>query len=128
MGFRQETEQSEQQEKQEQQESTKSEGDDAVARARAIVMRFQQEVDDPTIASDVDYAKLRRDHAEKEQKRLRGFTLKNYEYVMKHEENELRKHVNVMNQMTAYEEKQALQAELIRQQQIQRKGILIKIC
>ena len=98
--------------------------DEAAEKARAIAMRFHLEskpiIDDNTIDKSLPYAELRRTHFEKERKKLQTFHLKNLEYVMKHEEKELRHHVDCMNQMTAYEEKQQIQFQVAQEQHRQR--------
>jgi len=93
-----------------------------VEKALAIAMKFHhQAVTDKTIPDDIDYAQKRRNHFQKERRKLQEFRLKNLEYVMKHEERELRKHVECMNQVTAYEERQQLQLQFQQQQQRQRR-------
>ena len=90
----------------------------AAERARAIAMRFRKEdedgmiVGDASIPADVEYARLRREHFERERRRLSSFRLKNLEYVMRREEGELRRHVECMDQMTQYEERLMLHKEL----------------
>mmetsp|Transcript_4420 Transcript_4420/g.9558 ORF Transcript_4420/g.9558 Transcript_4420/m.9558 type:complete len:452 (+) Transcript_4420:85-1440(+) len=94
----------------------------SVEKALAIAMKFHhQAVTDKTIPDDIDYAQKRRNHFQKERRKLQEFRLKNLEYVMKHEERELRKHVECMNQVTAYEERQQLQLQFQQQQQRQRR-------
>ena len=91
----------------------------AVERARAIAMRFRKEEEegksvivDASVPDNVDHARLRRDHFERERTRLGLFRLKNLEYVMRHEEGELRRAVECMDHMTQYEERLLLQKEL----------------
>jgi len=89
----------------------------AADRARAIAMRFREDEDgmivgDASIPADVEYARLRREHFERERRRLSSFRLKNLEYVMRREEGELRRHVECMDQMTQYEERLMLHKEL----------------
>ena len=109
-----------QQDEQKQQQHAQS---DAIEKARAIAMRFHHQstqIDDASINSNVNYAQLRRDHFQKERQKHQVHRLKNLEYVMKHEETELRRQVECMNQMTAYEERQQLQLQLQQEQQRQR--------
>ncbi len=98
--------------------------------ARAIAMRFQQEalqqqhpsnctINDTSIPLNINYAQLRHQYFQQERNKLQLFTLKNLEYIMKQEENELRKHVTVMNEMVAYEEQQDIQLQLRQEQQKQ---------
>ncbi|KAL3815905.1 hypothetical protein ACHAXA_005753 [Cyclostephanos tholiformis] len=92
----------------------------AVEMARAIAIRFRMEQEgggksvivDASVPDDVDYARLRRDHFERERTRLGMFRLKNLEYVMRREEGELRRTVECMDRMTEYEERLQLQKEL----------------
>ena len=109
-----------QQDEQKQQQHAQS---DAIEKARAIAMRFHHQstqIDDASINSNVNYAQLRHDHFQKERQKHQVHSLKNLEYVMKHEETELRRQVECMNQMTAYEERQQLQLQLQQEQQRQR--------
>ena len=92
----------------------------AVEMARAIAIRFRREQEgggksvivDASVPDDVDYARLRRDHFERERTRLGMFRLKNLEYVMRREEGGLRRTVECMDRMTEYEERLQLQKEL----------------
>lgn len=103
-----------------------------IEKARAIAMRFQQEtilqqqqqqkpstINDTSIPNNINYAQLRHQYFQQERNKLQIFTLKNLEYIMKHEEKELRKHVAVMNEMVAYEEQQDIQLQLRQEQQKQ---------
>mmetsp|Transcript_13058 Transcript_13058/g.28608 ORF Transcript_13058/g.28608 Transcript_13058/m.28608 type:complete len:508 (-) Transcript_13058:329-1852(-) len=102
---------------------------DAIERARAIARRFHientQHYNTTATAPDtrtstipsINYAQQRLLHTQHFQTKLQSFRLKNLSYVMKHEEHELRQHVNTMNQMTAYEERLQIQSELQRRQQ-----------
>ena len=99
---------------------------DAVEKARAIARRFHAEMTsnsslilDNSIPSGINYLEKRREHFQKEQTRLDKFRLKNLEYVIKHDEKELRRHVDCMNQITAFEEKQSIKLELAKQQQLE---------
>lgn len=103
-----------------------------IEKARAIAMRFQKEtlekqqhpsnyaaINDTSIPNNIDYALLRHQYFQQERNKLQMFTLKNLEYIMKHEEDELRSHVTIMNEMVAYEEQQDLQLQLRQEQQKQ---------
>ena len=114
---------------------------DAVQKARAIALRFHQDstANDETSAAiaaaftinnsnthnndfaidNINYAKERQNYFQNERIKLQTFRLKNLEYVMKHEEKELRKHVECMNQMTQWEERQTVQ-RLLQQEKQQR--------
>jgi hypothetical protein len=108
------------------------ESNDPIERARAIARRFHVEstqrrtldnnsiIPDNSIPSGINYLEKRQAHFLKERNKLDKFRLKNLEYVIKHDERELRHHVDCMNQITAFEEKQSIQLELAKQQQIQR--------
>ena len=99
--------------------------DDPLQKARAIAMKFHKEstntsMNDTSIPTNINYAQQRQQYFQREEQKLASFRLKNLEYIMKHEECELRKHVNVMNELTAYEEKQEIQLQLHKQQCKQR--------
>eukprot|EP00804_Cyclotella_cryptica_P022564 CCRYP_009458-RB/>CCRYP_009458-RB protein AED:0.00 eAED:0.00 QI:131/1/1/1/1/1/2/366/587 len=112
--------------------------DDPIEKARAIARRFHIEstqrqtagngtspfIPDSNAPSNTndntDYLKQRQAHFQKERTKLEKFRLKNLEYVIKHDEMELRRHVECMNQITAFEEKQNIQLQLAQQQQRQR--------
>ena len=97
--------------------------DDPLEKARKIAMRFHQEssnIIDSSIPININYTEQRKEHFQKEDKKLKAFQLKNYQYVMQHEEQELRHQVDCMNQMTAYEERQDLQLQLQKEQHKQR--------
>ena len=99
--------------------------DDPLQKARAIAMKFHKEstttiINDTSIPTNINYAQQRQQYFQKEQQKLASFKLKNLEYIMKHEECELRKHVNTMNELTAYEERQEIQLQLHKQQCKQR--------
>ncbi|KAL3770963.1 hypothetical protein ACHAWU_005292 [Discostella pseudostelligera] len=99
-----------------------------IEKARAIAKRFQQEnlhllhqhqCNDTSIPININYAQLRHQHFQKERSKLQIYTLKNLEYIMKHEEQQLRQHVAVMNEMVAYEEAQDIHYQLRQEQQKQ---------
>lgn len=112
---------------------------DAIAKARAIAQRFHtestqqppsytsinNEFHNTTSSASInshninisDNAQKRQQHFEAEKLKLQTFTLKNLEYIMNHENAELRSHVDCMNEMTAWGERQGLQLQLMRQQQ-----------
>jgi hypothetical protein len=105
-----------------------------IEKARAIALRFQQEalqqqqqqqqpsnctINDTSIPNNINYAQLRHQYFQQERNKLQLFTLKNLEYIMKQEENELRRHVTVMNEVVAYEEQQDVQLQLRQEQQKQ---------
>ena len=99
--------------------------DDPLQKARAIAMKFHKEstttiINDTSIPTNINYAQQRQQYFQKEQQKLASFKLKNLEYIMKHEECELRKHVDTMNELTAYEERQEIQLQLHKQQCKQR--------
>lgn len=97
--------------------------DDPLEKARKIAMRFHQEstnITDSSIPANINYTEQRKEHFQKEDQKLRHFQLKNYQYVMRQEEKELRHSVDCMNQMTAYEERQDLQLQLQKEQYKQR--------
>lgn len=115
-------------------ESEQSE-DDLVEKARAIARRFHEESSqrlascNKTIVSDDsfptgDYREKRQTHFQKEKAKLSKFRLKNLEYVMRNEEIELRRHVDCMDQITAFEEHQSIQLELANQQQREKQAKL----
>jgi len=113
------------QHEQEQEQQQQQQQLDSIEKARALAMQFHQQnaqgiINDTSIPTNINYLQQRQTHFQKEQRKLQTFQLKNLEYVMKHEEKELRKHVDCMNQMTAYEEKQQIQLQLRMQQQRQR--------
>ena len=88
---------------------------ESLEKARAIAMRFRQEgtiIGDTSIPNDSDYSQKRREHFEREKLRLSTYRLKNLEYVMEREELNLRRHVNVMDEMNQYEERLQIQKEL----------------
>ena len=105
---------------------------DPIEKARAIARRFHEEstqrsaagtdsiVFDSSIPADNSYDHKRREYFTKERIKLDKFRLKNLEYVIKHDEMELRRHVDGMNQITSFEEKQSIQLEYAKQQQIER--------
>jgi hypothetical protein len=104
---------------------------DAIEKARSIARRFHVEstqrqtisnnnsiiYHDNSIPTGIDYLGKRRAHFQKEKSKFDKFRLKNLEYVMRLDEMELRQHVNCMNQITAFEEKQSIRLELAKQQQ-----------
>lgn len=95
-----------------------------IEKARAIAKRFQQEnlqlqqhqCNDTSIPNNINYAQLRHQYFQNERSKLKIYTLKNLEYIMKHEEKQLRQHVAVMNEMVAYEEAQDIQYQLRQEQ------------
>lgn len=105
---------------------------DPIEKARAIARRFHEEstqrsaagtdsiLFDSSIPADKSYDHKRREHFDKERIKLDKFRLKNLEYVIKHDEMELRRHVDGMNQITSFEEKQSIQLEFAKQQQKER--------
>lgn len=109
---------------------------DPIERARAIARRFHVEstqrqtpcnnsiLPDNSIPSGINYLEKRQAHFQKEKVKLNKFRLKNLEYVMRHDEMELRRHVDSMNRITAFEEKQSIQMELAKQQQRERQAKL----
>ena len=101
----------------------KNNDDDPLEKARKIAMRFHQEstnIIDSSIPTNINYTEQRKEHFQKEDQKLKSFQLKNYQYVMKQTEKELRHSVDCMNQMTAYEERQDLQLQLQKEQHRQR--------
>jgi len=101
----------------------KNNDDDPLEKARKIAMRFHQEstnIIDSSIPANINYTEQRKEHFQKEDQKLKSFQLKNYQYVMKQDEKELRHSVDCMNQMTAYEERQDLQLQLQKEQYKQR--------
>ena len=99
-----------------------------VEKARLIARRFHIEstqrktadtiiLSDSSIPLDGNYLQKREAHFQKERTKLEKFRLKNLEYVIKRDEIELAQHVNRMNQITAFEEKQNIQLELAKRQQ-----------
>ncbi|KAL7517038.1 hypothetical protein ACHAWX_001995 [Stephanocyclus meneghinianus] len=121
-----------------QHETQSQKNDGPIEKARAIARRFHIEstqrqtpgnntlsfIPDSNVQfntdNGVDYLKQRQAHFQKERTKLDKFRLKNLEYVIKHDEMELRRHVECMNQITAYEEKRNIQLQLAQQQQRQR--------
>ena len=104
---------------------------DPIVKARAIAKRFHVErellnrnIDDNKI--NYEYADKRKIYFQNEKLLHHKFTLKNLEYVMKHEESELRSHVKCMNEITEWEEQQDLQMQQIRQQQREKERRLVE--
>jgi hypothetical protein len=70
------------------------------------------------INNNENYAQKRQQHFQNEHRKLQTYRLKNLEYIMKKEESELRSHVECMNEMTAWGERQSLHQQ--RQQIVMR--------
>eukprot|EP00984_Skeletonema_dohrnii_P012317 scaffold4982_cov92-Skeletonema_dohrnii-CCMP3373.AAC.8 len=119
---------------------------DSIAKARAIAQRFHTQSNNQPpsyISSSInnqhsnsiinnhnnhnnndnnninDYAQKRQQHFQTEQLKLQTYTLKNLDYILKHDETQLRSHVECMNEMTEWGERQGLQLQLMRRQQRQ---------
>ena len=71
-----------------------------------------------------NYAQKRQQHFQNEHRKLQTYRLKNLEYIMKKEESELRSHVECMNEMTAWGERQSLhqqRQQIVMKEQQERK-------
>jgi hypothetical protein len=120
-------------EKQQSTEAINEPTDDAIEKARAIARRFHIEsmqrqsigsnpnevTLEKSIPTNINYIEQRQAFFQKEQTKLDKFRLKNLEYVIKHDEMELRQHVDCMNKLTSFEEKRAIQLQLAQEQQRQ---------
>ncbi|KAK1744346.1 hypothetical protein QTG54_004879 [Skeletonema marinoi] len=119
---------------------------DSIAKARAIAQRFHTQSNNQPLSyissinnqhsnsvinnnnndntnvnnNNNNYAQKRQQHFQTEQLKLQTYTLKNLDYILKHDETQLRSHVECMNEMTEWGDRQGLQLQLIRQRQLER--------